>query len=55
MLILLEDYTVNDPVLACPSIVDANGNSHFDSGFHGVLVEDLAAAIEHSPHPSIQF
>ncbi len=43
MLILLEDYTVNDPVLACPSIVDANGNSHFDSGFHGVLVEDLAA------------
>ena len=41
MLILFEDYTVNDPVLACPSIVDANGNSHFDSGC--VLVEDLAA------------
>src|SRR5678816_3400716 len=43
MLILLEDYTINDPVLACSDIVDANGNAHFDSGSHGVLVENLAA------------
>ena len=43
MLILLEDYTVNDLVLACPGIVDANGNANFDSGFHGVLVENLPA------------
>src|SRR6266540_5523898 len=43
MLILLEDYTINDPVLACPDIVDANGNTHSDSGSHGVLVENLAA------------
>jgi hypothetical protein len=44
MLILLEDYTINDPVLACPGIVDANRSAHFDSGSHGVLVENLAAA-----------
>ena len=43
MLILLEDYTINDLVLACPGIVNANGNAHFDSGSHGVLVENLAA------------
>ena len=43
MLILLEDYSINDLVLACPGIVDANGNAHFDSGSHGVLVENLAA------------
>ena len=43
MLILLEDYTINDLVLACPGIVDANGNAHFDSGSHGVLVENLSA------------
>jgi hypothetical protein len=27
MLILLEDYTINDPVLAGPDIVHANGNA----------------------------
>src|SRR6266404_5850889 len=43
MLIVLEDYTINDLVLACPGIVDANGNAHFDSGFHGLFVENLAA------------
>jgi hypothetical protein len=43
MLILLEDYTINDPVLARPNIVDANGYAHFDSGSHGVLVENPAA------------
>jgi hypothetical protein len=43
MLILLEDYTINDFVLACPDIVDTNGNADFDSGSHGVLVENLAA------------
>ncbi len=43
MLILLEDYTINDLVLACPGIVDANGNAHSNSGLHGVRVEDLAA------------
>src|SRR4029450_6969839 len=43
MLILLEDYTINDLILACPDIVDANGNAHFDSGSHGVLVKNLAA------------
>src|SRR4029453_4726910 len=42
MLILLEDYTINDLVLACPGIVDANGNAHFDSGSYGLLVENLA-------------
>lgn len=43
MLIVLEDYTINDLVLACPGIVDANGNAHFDSGFHGLFVENFAA------------
>ena len=40
-LILLEDYTINDPVLTCPYVMDANGNAHFDPGFHGVWVETL--------------
>src|SRR6266550_63852 len=43
MLILLEDYTINDLVLACPGIVDANRNPHLHSGSHGVLVENPAA------------
>src|SRR6478672_9420765 len=43
MSILLEDYTVYDLVLACPVIVDANGNADSNSGLHGVRVEDLAA------------
>ncbi len=43
MLIVLEDYTINDLVLACPGIVDANGNTYFDFSFHGVLVENLSA------------
>src|SRR5438876_532954 len=43
MLIVLEGYTINDPVLACSGIVNANGNAHFDFGSHGVFVENLAA------------
>jgi hypothetical protein len=43
MLILLEDYTIDDLVPGCPGIVDVNGKPHFDSGFHGLLVENLAA------------
>ena len=45
MLILLEDYAVNDLILACAGIVDANGNAHSNSGLHGVRVEDLAAPV----------
>src|SRR4029077_15251364 len=43
MLILLDDHTIDNPVLTCPDIVDPNGDAHFDSGSHGVLVENLAA------------
>ena len=43
MLILLENYTINDPILACPNVVDANGNAHSDTGSYGFLVENLAA------------
>lgn len=43
MLILLEDYTINNSVLTCPDIVDPNWDARFDSGSHGVLIENSAA------------
>ena len=43
MLILLEDYTINDPVLSCSCIVDANGNAYLDFGSRRVRVKNLAA------------
>src|SRR6188474_1983905 len=43
MLILLEDYTINNLVLPCPCIVDANGNAYLDFGSRRVRVKNLAA------------
>ena len=37
MLIVLEDYTINDLVLACPGIVDANGNAHLEQARNAPL------------------
>src|SRR3954467_7009939 len=42
-LILLENYTINDPVLARSDVVDTNGSPNFNSGPHGVWVQNLAA------------
>lgn len=44
MLILLEDYTINDLVRACPYIMHTNRSAHFDFGSRRIRVENLAAS-----------
>jgi hypothetical protein len=42
-LILLENHTINDPVLACADVVDTNGSPNFNFGSHGRWLQNLAA------------
>src|SRR5581483_6422134 len=44
LLILVKNHTINHYVVTCPNIVNPDGNTHSNSRFHNIWIQNFTAA-----------